>query len=275
VGGGATSKTIRQAKLTASHAKRRMTLRRYWIPTHSIEGNQVRLRGDVLHHIRDVCRMRVGSKFEVIMEGGVAHLVQITTESKAESVAEILETRQIAALPEPHVHLALSIPRFPVFEAVLEKAVELGVATVHPFFSDYSFIRTQADVWEKKRARFQKIIESATQQSGRGELMKLSEPVELGLLLKTFNRSGSARGLFAYEGESRLSARDGIEALRADSPREIWPFIGSEGGFSEKETQLFQSLGLSSVTLGAQVLRVETACVATISIIKYGFDLMR
>lgn len=250
-------------------------MRRYWVPKDSVSGNEVRLTGDVLHHIRDVCRLHKGSKFEVIVEGGNAHLVEIISESKQASIAEIIETRQIPPLPLPHIHLALSIPRFPVFEAVVEKAVELGVKSIHPFFSDFSFIRTKSDVFEKKKARFLKIVQSATQQSGRGDLMAIEDAVELSQLIQTFNRNSSAAGLFAYEGEAVLTAREGLKRLRAGEPRDVWVFVGSEGGFSSQEVELFQSIGLTSVTLGQQVLRVETACVALTSIIKYDFDLMR
>jgi 16S rRNA (uracil1498-N3)-methyltransferase len=253
-------------------------MRRYWVPKEFKHGDHVRLSGDVLHHIRDVCRMHIGSKFEVIIEGA-AYFVEILTETKHESLAVIRETRQIAPLPEPRLHLALSIPRFPVFEAVVEKSVELGINSIHPFFSDFSFIRTQTDVWDKKLPRFQKIVQSATQQSGRGDLMTITNPVDLlgskGGLLQTFNRTERAAGLFAYEGDAVLSAQAGLEQVRAGNPREVWIFVGSEGGFSPKEVAAFQEIGLRSVTLGPQVLRVETACVALISIIKYGLDLMR
>jgi 16S rRNA (uracil1498-N3)-methyltransferase len=258
-------------------------MRRYWIPKEAIVGDQVKLRGDVLHHIRDVCRMHQGSKFEVIVEGGVgsgtetgkAHLVEIISESKAESVASILETRVIPPLPEPHIHLALSIPRFPVFEAVIEKSVELGVKSIHPFYSDFSFIRTKSDVFEKKQSRFEKIIQSATQQSGRGELMTIEPPLSMAGLLSDFNRLERAAGLFAYEGTGVLSAQEGVGQVAVGRPREVWVFVGSEGGFSEREVGIFQEHGLKPVTLGPQVLRVETACVALVSIIKYGLDLMR
>jgi 16S rRNA (uracil1498-N3)-methyltransferase len=258
-------------------------MRRYWIPKAAIDGDRVRLTGDVLHHVRDVCRMHKGSKFEVIVEGGAgsgtergqAHLVEIISENKAESVAVILETRIIPALPEPHVHLALSIPRFPVFEAVIEKSVELGVKSIHPFYSEFSFIRTKSDVFEKKKSRFEKIIQSATQQSGRGELMTIENPLSMADLLSDFNRLERAAGLFAYEGPGVLTAKEGVGQVAAGSPKEVWVFVGSEGGFSEREVGIFQEQGLKPVTLGPQVLRVETACVALVSIIKYGLDLMR
>ena len=257
-------------------------MRRYWVPKSAVRGGpgpedvaEVVLDGDVLHHIRDVCRMHVGSKFEVIVEGGHAHLVEITSEAKRESVARVLETRKIPELPRPHVHLVLSVPRFPVFEAVIEKAVELGVKAIHPVYSDFSFIKKQEDVFEKKRARFEKIVMGATQQSGRGDLMPIEAPVALKQILESINRKDGAQGLFAYEGEAVLSAREGLSRLRSVQPSEVWVFVGSEGGFSDAEVQLFQSVGLKPVTLGPQVLRVETACVALVSVIKYDFDLMR
>lgn len=243
-----------------------------------VKGDAVTIKGDVLHHIRDVCRMHIGSKFEVIVGAGakgVAHLVEIIEETKHESFARVLDTRTITEISRPHVHLALSIPRFPVFEAVVEKAVELGVFEIHPFYSDFSFIRTQADVWDKKVSRFEKIVQSATQQSGRGDLMNIAKPVELPELLARFNRTPGSGGLFAYEGESVLTAKQGVAHLNQPELQEAWIFVGSEGGFSSAEAEAFQGAGLSTVTLGSQVLRVETACVALISVLKYDLDLMR
>jgi 16S rRNA (uracil1498-N3)-methyltransferase len=254
-------------------------MRRYWVPQEAIQGDQVSLRGEILHHIRDVCRQHRGSRFEVIDPKGQAHLVEIVNESKAESLANIIETRMIPEIPKPHIHLALSVPHFPVFEAVLEKSVELGVKSIRPFFSEFSFIRSKADVFAQKRKRFEKIIVGATQQSGRGDLMVLEDPVGLDELLPNFNLQGAARGLFAYEGEGVLNARQGLAGLRppgsSEAPADIWIFAGSEGGFSGREVDIFKNFGLQAVTLGQQVLRVETACVALISIIKYDFDLMR
>ena len=224
--------------------------------------------------------MHKGSKFEVIVgqgASGLAHLVEIENETKHESHARILETRAIAEIPRPHIHLAVSIPRFPVFEAVAEKAVELGVFEIHPFFSDFSFIRTQDEAWLKKLPRFEKIVQGATQQSGRGDLMSIAKPVDLATLLATFNRTEGAKGLFAYEGSAHLSAKDGVAAVAqaGSALSEAWIFVGSEGGFSGREAESFQAAGLSSVTLGSQVLRVETACVALVSVLKYDLNLMR
>jgi 16S rRNA (uracil1498-N3)-methyltransferase len=258
-------------------------MRRYWIPLEAIQkiddSEEVELRGEILHHIRDVCRMHKGSKFEVLSEDGKARLVEIIEEQKKISRARVLETREVPALPLPEIHLAISIPRFPVFEAVIEKAVELGVHSIHPFFSEFSFVRKQEDILEKKQERWQKIVLSATQQSGRGELLKIQRALPLEKLLSEFNRTGLSTGLFAYEGEGQMGLQAALEPIlhqdKLTPLEQMWIFVGSEGGFSPREVELFQTFKMKPVTLGAQVLRVETACVALLSVIKYVFDQMR
>jgi 16S rRNA (uracil1498-N3)-methyltransferase len=106
--------------------------------------------------------------------------------------------------------------------------------------------------------------------------MPISNPVDLEQILAKFNRTEGAKGLFAYEGDARLNAKEGVARVAAaEGLKEAWVFVGSEGGFSTTEVERFKEAGLATVTLGSQVLRVETACVALVSVLKYDLDLMR
>ncbi len=252
-------------------------MRRYWLPREQIQADQVMITGDTLHHIVDVCRQEVGSKFEVLGDGRKAHLVELTNVAKKSAHGKILETRELPPLPTPHIVLALSIPRYPVMDAVVEKAVEMGVARIEPFYSEFSFIRKKNSLPEGKLERWGKIVVSATQQSGRGDLMPILEPVEMSECLRKFNQNPKAKGLFAYEGESTVGVKDYLRRQSQDTetkPDEFWIFVGSEGGFSPTEVQQFQTQGLQPVTLGDQVLRVETACIALLAVLKYEFGHM-
>ncbi|MBN8539464.1 MAG: 16S rRNA (uracil(1498)-N(3))-methyltransferase [Deltaproteobacteria bacterium] len=265
-------------------------MRRYWVEEESFQGfhigAEVRLSGDTLHHVRDVCRQTVGDKFEVLVNGA-AYLVEVTSDSKREMDAVILECREIEQLPFPRLKLALAIPRFNVFESVLEKMVEMGVEAVQPLYSDNSFLRTDTEAWKGKESRFQKIIQGATQQTGRGEKMQLPAAMKLTdfvqELRSQINRGESVAGLFAYE-IGTLPVRQALQAFVSvpgqnsglkSPPKAIWIFVGGEGGFSQAEVALFANLGFPAVTLGRQVLRVETACVTLASVLKYELDLMR
>ena len=248
-------------------------MRRYLLPASSIQNEQVLIEGDAFHHIFDVCRQEKGSRFEVLGNPGIAYLVEVSEVGKKNARAEILSSRAIPALPKPHLVLALSVPRFPVMDAVVEKAVEMGVSEIKPFFSDFSFVRSSSSLPASKIDRWKKIVVSATQQSGRGDLMPIAEPLTFEKILQEFNQSSSRAGLFAYEGASPKAVKEFVTEMPKDLEK-IWIFVGSEGGFSNAEVQRIQDLGLAPVTLGDQVLRVETACIALVSILKYEAGLM-
>ena len=246
-------------------------MRRYWLSPKFIDSETLEISGEVFHHIFDVCRQEQGSVFEVLLGDKKAHVVKVSKLEKKSAQAKILEARELPVPEKPHLHLCMSIPRFPVLESVLEKAVEMGVSEVHLFFSEYSFVRKANSVPESKKSRWDKIVISATQQSGRGDLMKIHEPIEMAELLNKFNQNSSGLGLFAYEGDSTLSIKAYAAQNSSKDPDSIWIFIGAEGGFSLKEVQDFRQAGLETITLGAQVLRVETACISLVSILKYEF----
>jgi 16S rRNA (uracil1498-N3)-methyltransferase len=252
-------------------------MRRYWIEKKDLFDNRVNFTGDTFHHIFDVCRQEVGSKFEVLNEDSKAYLVEVVHVGKKNAEGRVIEERQIPALPEPRIHLALAISRFPVMDAIVEKAVEMGVQSIQPLFTEFSFVRTPSALSGNKTERWEKIVRSATQQTGRGDLMRISPALGLDEFLSTFNQNERSLGLFAYEGNSTLSIKQyvaGSKIKSTEPPRDIWIFVGSEGGFSFGEVEKMQKLALHPVTLGPQVLRVETACMALVSVLKYEFDLM-
>lgn len=110
---------------------------------------------------------------------------------------------------------------------------------------------------------------AACQQSARAQPLEIPSVQPLENILKGMNRSESRQGLFAYEGPSDMGLKNYLQSIATPSLREIWYFVGSEGGFSEREVAMFQTQGLKPVSMGDQILRVETACVALTSVIKY------
>ncbi len=246
-------------------------MRRFWLENSNWVNERQTLSGDLFHHLRDVCRFGVDDKFE-LLHGGEAYFVRVVQVDKRQMEVERLETRPIPALPRPHIHLALSLPKFPKVDWIVEKSVELGVKAIHPFVSDFSFTREVRQVPEAKMERWRKLIRQAAQQSGRGELMSMEEVCTLEQILAQINQKKDVLGLFPYEGECPTTLKAHLRALPHRDFSEIWLVVGSEGGFSHNEVKVIAQAGLTPVTLGAQVLRVETACVALASILKYEFE---
>lgn len=250
-------------------------MRRYWIPEECISEAGIVISGEIFRHICGVCRREKGHQFELITDRGVAYLVKLVEVGKKSAIACIESERNLPPLRKPEIHLALSFPRIAVFENLIEKSVELGIHSIHPFVSQYSFVRSKrSDRIKNKTTRWHKILRSAQQQSGRANPLYLSDINSLEEVLVFFNQSANAKGLFAYEGQAALALRPALTDIKKHKPNEIWIFVGSEGGFSSEEVDVFAANGLQSVSMGDQVLRVETACVALVSVIKYEMHLM-
>lgn len=249
-------------------------MRRYFYDDKVIVGETLGIQGDLFHHIFDVCRLQVGQHFELITPQGSAFLARVEIVEKKRAQVSIEEERQIPQIREPHIYLYVSFPKIPTFELIVEKSVEMGVKEIIPVLSDFSFVRTLSQFPEPKMPRWQKIILQATQQSGRGDLMKLGKPQKLSDVFQSASSEIEVLNVVAYEGESPLSLKAYLNSRRDHKIRRINLFVGSEGGFSDSEISQFKKLDFPPVTLGDQVLRVETACLTLVSSLKYEFDLL-
>ena len=191
-------------------------MRRYWVPKEAFGQDQIFLSGEIYHHIFNVCRRHLGHRFEVLVEGtGKAFLVEVCELQKKQALAKVISERTLPELLKPHIHVALSLPKFSTFEKILEPMVELGVAQLHPFVSEYSFLKNTNKISSSKVQRWEKVIQGATQQSARRDTMKLSEVVPLAELLSSWkSREESAVGVFAYEGEGKLSLSQALQKKR-------------------------------------------------------------
>ncbi len=245
-------------------------MRRYWLPKESDRGDVVEVLGNSYKHIIQVCRQKVGCRFEVLFGDGKAHLVELVKVYQRKAIGKKIEIREISPPCSPYIHLCLSLPKFSTLERVIEKMVELGVSALHPFVSDLSYFKNPDRISEKRVQRWQTLIQSATQQTGRGDLMSLQPVGYIKDIVEVIKSSSLRKGVFLYEGQGEMSLSETLEGKGFSTNfKEIWIIIGSEGGFSQKEVVWLRACGLAPVTLGEQILRVETACVAICSILKY------
>lgn len=266
-------------------------MRRYFI-NEKLEINQiVTLQGELFHHIVEVCRLQERQHFEFLNESGKAYFSEIISISKKIAKVQILEVRSLPTLKTPLIYLFLSFPKVSTFESIVEKSVEMGVKAIVPFLSDYSFYKSLNQFPHEKLTRWKKIILQATQQSARSDLLQINEVQTLAKLLESFtlaNTSTNELNVIAYEGEAPMTLKSHLAPYRSfqenntshshtksgsPHPEKVNLFVGSEGGFSTQEIDQFKKLDLIPVTLGDQILRVETACMTLVSSIKYEFEL--
>jgi len=223
---------------------------------------EIEIRSELFKHIIVVCRNQVGQKFELLKDE-YAYLSEVLKVEKKTACLRVLEKRRIPDLPKPYIHLVLANPKVSVLESIVEKSVELGVKSIFLLATENSFFKSVEKIRLKEK-RLEKIISQALQQSNRHESLKLASPMSLSDFLNHFKSLENRRGFILYE-KSRVGER--FEEKVGDL-EEVFLLVGAEGGFTAAEVESAASEGFERLSLGEQILRVETACVAGVSILK-------
>jgi len=158
------------------------------------------------------------------------------------------------------VTLVQGISRGERMDWTLQKATELGVCAIAPVATARSVVRLDDKQAAKKLEHWRGIVVGACEQSGRGVLPTIHEPMTLTDYLRTKQKEGmrlvlspSAPGSLA--GLASMSAK--VELL-----------IGPEGGLDDDEIERAKQAGFAPVRLGPRILRTETAAVTALSVMQ-------
>ena len=158
----------------------------------------------------------------------------------------------------------MAYPKADKLEHVIQKATELGAAEIVAFPSARCVSRPEEKSLAKKRERWQRIAQSAAEQSGRG---RIPDVILLGSWREALYRAKEAElGILFYENERALTLS---QALNAGTYRSISLLSGPEGGLEEREVEDARSAGLTVCTLGKRILRCETAPLCALSAVMY------
>lgn len=159
------------------------------------------------------------------------------------------------------VHLAMGMPANDRMDWLVEKAAELGVASVQPLHTAHSVLRLSGDRAIKKQTHWQQVAVAACEQCG-GNRVPLVQPVaDVGTWLRGSDTIAPLRCVLSLaEGSRPLS--DVLRDQPADAP--VLFLSGPEGGLSPQEDATARAAGFVPVTLGRRVLRAETAALAAL-----------
>ena len=159
------------------------------------------------------------------------------------------------------VHLVVGMPANERMDWLVEKATELGVASIQPLHTAHGVLRLKGERADKKQAHWQAIAVAAAEQCGRNRVPAIHPVQDLDSWLAAFAPTpGSVCRL--------LSLRPGSQPLAlsvppADAP--VWFLSGPEGGLNSAEEDQAIAQGFVPVTLGPRVLRAETAALAVLA----------
>lgn len=247
-----------------------MARRRIVLDTVRFENGRVVLTGEHFNYLANVLRMRKGARFEIQEVGGCLHRCEIIAVDKDFLEAVKLDEVQTPPMeiPEtaPKITLVCAVIKGKKFPLIVQKAVELGVSRIVPLLTERTVPRLSDP--SGKMVRWKKITYAAVQQCGRRTCPEVLAPATPREAVKL---AGSGLKLLLHEkGKTHLKT---VLAGIAETPENIAVAIGPEGGFETGEAEVFADAGFLPVSLGSEILRTETAVIASLAVLKYHFSL--
>jgi 16S rRNA (uracil1498-N3)-methyltransferase len=236
---------------------------RFFISSEQVTGSRILLTGEDVRHIVMVLRMKPGEMLVLCDGKGAEYTVKIVHVGKSEISTEIvaLSRRDIRY---PLVTLGQGLPKSDKMDFIVQKATELGVTAIIPLKTERTIVKVKDE--EKRITRWQKIAKEAAMQSNRVDIPVIGHIVSLKDFLRTLN--SELRTLLLLPWEEGTQPIKEVLREHADV-KKIMVLIGPEGGFSTAEAETAKERGFNLVSLGPNILRTETAAVATLSMILY------
>ena len=221
------------------------------------------LSGDEARHLSQVLRTKAGEMITVFDGAGrraSAEVLSVSRDKVSLKIGEIFPSQ----IPLPTITLAQAIPKGKNMDLIVQKSVELGVAVIQPLITRYTVVHPG----EGKSEKWRRNALEACKQCGQNTLPGIAEPLAFDRWIST-QSSVPGLKLIASLAEGALPLR---EALRQHAgTTEVTLLVGPEGDFSAEETTAALAAGFLPVSLGAIVLRVETATIFCLSALRYEF----
>ena len=230
-----------------------MRLHRFFVEDRIAPDIRLSIRDEkLLHQWRNVLRLKPGSEVILFDGFGMDHRCELATLDRKEAVCIVRESAENAKASALQFFLFASLIKKERFEWLLEKATELGVSQIRPIIAD----RSEVKKFNLERAK--DIVKEAAEQSGRGSLPALYEPMELENVFKEYQYFKCIA--FDLNGEP-------FKKEEWRTAEKVGAFIGPEGGWSARELELFRAQKIPAYSLGASTLRAETAAVAVTALL--------
>ena len=226
---------------------------------------EMRLTGGEARHCLRVMRKRAGDRIAVFDGEGRWAEGDIDLVEGAEVWVRV--SREGRTEPtRPKIGLCVAIPKGKNMELIVQKAVELGVAELQPLVTERTVVRLDRTALARKGDKWRRVALEACKQCGQNILPVVREPTDFRTWLA--ERDGTVPGLMASLSGGARPFREELERLGM-SPGTLEMLIGPEGDFSEGETAAALEAGFRPVTLGNIVLRVETAALHCLGILRF------
>lgn len=284
-----------------------MRIPRFIVDRNLSVGETVNLTGSDLHHLKNVIRLEVGARIELVQSANHKTFSGVLTKLGAEFATVTVEGENLGPTL-PLIHVICGLPKGSVADFITEKVTELGATSLTFFEAGRTQGRLSEDKAASKLERFGRIVEAATKQSGAAGLHPNSiqilsglhvaltvlhserlvpESPEWRLQCSTSPSAQNPLSLIPTQpagniGINSIAPQDqvGTQINPAEAPKdpttelerfsqnaETYLVIGPEGGLDKEELTLLDDYHYQSISLGPTTLRAETAVIVACALI--------
>ncbi len=230
---------------------------RFHCPLPLATGQSIDLPDAIAHHVQ-VLRLPAGAGITLFNGAGGEFTAVLTAVEKRRATAEIRAFSPREAEPAQAITLAQALPEGSKMDWIVEKAVELGAAAVQPLAAQRCVVRLAAERGQKKLQHWQAVAIAAAEQCGRNRVPAVADIADFSAWVA---RAGTQRRiLLTPRAEQSLA-----DWARHQPPQALCLLIGPEGGFSPQEEEAALRHGALPLSMGARVLRTETAGMAALA----------
>jgi 16S rRNA (uracil1498-N3)-methyltransferase len=234
---------------------------RFFVSGPLVAGEITPLPDDVVRHVH-VLRLQTNDAITLFDGTGGEYDARLFEIGKRTATAHIDAFIERDAEPPYRVALAQGVAGGDKMDWLIEKAVELGVASVIPLTAERGVVRLSGERAIRRQSHWQALARAACEQCGRNRVPDVSPPQELDKWLHGLPpvRDGELRLLLSPRAELSFSS------LPAQAPAAPVTFaIGPEAGFSPTEEATIADAGFITLGLGPRILRTETAGIAVLA----------
>ena len=239
---------------------------RLYCPLNVVVGEPFELPDAARRHVQ-VLRLQPGALVDLFDGRGGAWSAQVGRMGRQQVEVLALAVRPVAPAVRQAVTLAVGLIANERMDWLVEKATELGVACIVPLVTERTIVRLSGDRASKRVAHWQAIAAAACEQSGRDLLPTIEPLCSLQHWLAQPWQSTMPvprRGRLSLSADSR--PWQSLTMSPASAPTQtLCVALGPEGGWSEAEEHALNAAGYPPISLGAAVLRTETAALTVLA----------
>lgn len=238
---------------------------RLYVDARLAAGIELELPAESAHYARNVLRLESGARLRVFCGDG--REFEATLGACARRVVQLVVGAELPPLAESPlaVHLGLALVRGERMDWAVQKATELGVASIAPLALARCTARLDAQRGDNRLRHWRQVAIAAAEQSGRARVPIVAAAQSL------------PEWLAAHTGIPGVVLHTGATARLGTPPGaagNLCLLVGPEGGLDERELGQAIAAGFHACSLGPRVLRAETAPLVALAILQHlGGDL--